>query len=146
MWDPYLYFHSFKAHGRIYRNPDEANARIKEINEEIFKWGLSDGRLTEWLLIEDALAEEWARATDRRRKAEHQQWKLEQIRNTERELEMLRNELGGKREESASFWMYMIEYDDKNGRRRKSHYKTRTGFLKAYLKMVKEDIDVIFAE
>lgn len=140
------YFHPFTAHGQTFRTPEQANERIKEINEEIFRLGLSDGRLTEWLVIEDALAEEWARASERRRKAEYQQWKAEQIRNTESELRMLEAELGGKREEGAGFTFRRIDWIDKSGKRRISRYSTEGGFLRAYLKMVKSDIDVIFAE
>jgi hypothetical protein len=146
MSDYYTYFRPFEAHGQRFRNPDEANARIKEINEEIFRIGLSDGRLTEWLVIEDALAEAWKAEKERREKAEYQSWKWEQIRNTERELDMLREQLDGKREEAAHGWFRMIDAIAPNGRRTKTHYRTETGFLKAYLRMVKADYDIIFAE
>ena len=146
MSDYYPYFRPFGAHGEWYRNPDEANARIKEINEEIFRLGLSDGRLTEWLSIDEALTEAWKAATERREKAEYASWKLEQIRNTESELASLREQLDGKREEAAHGWFRMIDAIAPDGRRVKTHYKTETGFLKAYLRMVKADYDIIFAE
>jgi hypothetical protein len=141
--DPY--FFPFNAHGKRYTSPEQANARIKEINEEIFRIGLSDGRLTEWLVIEEALAEEWASASERRQAAEHAQWKRDQIKNTEHELEMLKIDLNGERE-YANCIGRRIDWIDKDGKRRISRYSTEGGFLRAYLKMVKDDIDIIFAE
>lgn len=138
----YNYFQSFKAHGKWYHSEDEANARIKEINEDIFKWGLSDGRLTEWLLIEDALKEEWERAYKRKAEAESRQWKLEQIRETEQEIRQLEARLGGKREEGAGYSIHRITWFDSEGHRKVSRYSTDGGFLRAYLRMIKADIDV----
>lgn len=36
-----------KAHGQYFANKAEADARIAEINEEILRYGVSDGRVTE---------------------------------------------------------------------------------------------------
>ena len=47
-----------KAHGVEYANKAEAEARIAEINTEIFQWGVSDGRVTEILCIIDMLQQE----------------------------------------------------------------------------------------
>ena len=141
--DPY--FFPFHAHGQRFTSPEQANERIKEINIDIFQSGLSDGRLTEWLSIEEALAEEWAKASKRRQEAEHARWKREQIKNTERELEMLKQDLNGEREYANQIGR-RIDWIDKDGKRRISRYSTEGGFLRAYLKMVKNDIDIIFAE
>lgn len=47
-----------KAHGVEYASKAEAEARIAEINTEIFQSGVSDGRVTEILCIIDMLQSE----------------------------------------------------------------------------------------
>lgn len=47
-----------KAHGVEYVSKAEAEARISEINTEIFQSGVSDGRVTEVLCIIDMLQKE----------------------------------------------------------------------------------------
>lgn len=47
-----------KAHGVEYATKAEAEARIAEINTEIFQSGVSDGRVTEILCIIDMLQKE----------------------------------------------------------------------------------------
>ena len=135
----------FKAHGKVYNSEEEANARIKEINELIFQIGVSDGRLTEWLDIEDGLAEAVQKAKDREKREEEYkrlQWKAEQIRETERELASLKIQLGGEREYGGDGYQHRITWFDANGHRRVSRYTTTTGFLKAYLRMIKADVAV----
>lgn len=139
----YLYF---KAHGKEYRSVEEGNARIKEINEEIFVKGVSDGRLTEWLDIEDAMSEAVAKRNERKAEQDHLEWRVKQIRETKRQLDMLRFRLGGLREESYGYYNFRIDWIDAEGKRRISRYKTETGFLTAYLRMIEADIYVIFAE
>src|SRR4030095_10728317 len=137
-----IYFRSFKAHGKTFTSREEAEARIKEINEEIFVKGVSDGRLTEWIDIEDALKEAVEAAEKRRKESEYFQWKLDQIRETERELRSLEAKLGGSREEGAGYPIHRITWLEETGNRRVSRYSTDTGFLKAYLRMIKNDVSV----
>lgn len=47
-----------KAHGVEYASKAEAEARIADINTEIFQHGVSDGRVTEILCIIDMLQQE----------------------------------------------------------------------------------------
>lgn len=47
-----------KAHGQHFADKAAADARIAEINEEIFRYGVSDGRVTEILCIIDMLQKE----------------------------------------------------------------------------------------
>lgn len=137
-----IYFRSFKAHGKTYISREDAEARIKEINEEIFVKGVSDGRLTEWIDIEDSLKEAVEAAEKRREASERIQWKIDQIRQTERELESLKEQLGGEREYSGDGYQHRITWFDEKGHRKVSRYTTTTGFLKAYLRMIKNDVSV----
>ena len=139
----YLYF---KAHGKVYRSAEEGNARIKEINEEIFVKGVSDGRLTEWLDIEDSMAAAKEREYKRKRDSEAAEWKREAIKQTKHELEMLKLELNGEREYGGHGYMRRIDWIDAEGKRRISRYTTEGGFLRAYLRMIESDLYVIFAE
>lgn len=136
----------FKAHGKTYYSEEAGLARIKEINEEIFVKGVSDGRLSEWLDIEDSMAEAKEREYKRKQASEAAEWKREQIKQTKHKLEMLKLDLNGEREYGGHGYIRRIDWIDKDGYRRISRYTTEGGFLKAYLKMVETDIDVIFAE
>lgn len=142
------------AHGAVYGTPAEANARIAELNEENARIGASDGRVTEILLITEAMyAEGWEQAP-RAREAARQEaasrrpktpklsaWASEQIMKAEQELAQIK-----RSGYDDGQWRYLKTQDDAGRIKVRREYKTQAGFLTAFVREVRRGHDILIAE
>lgn len=125
------------AHGKTYSSRAAAEARLAELAKLDAELGASDGRVTEALLIREALAALPAEKTPEeieaaRREADYRRHAADQVLAAEREL---RN-LSPEERESAGFDIHRLHYyDEKTGRETIARYKSEPGFLRALIRV-----------
>jgi hypothetical protein len=148
---------SITAHGSRYSTASEANARIAELNEENARLGASDGRVTEILLVTEAMQEagweqtpqdahrEQVRANTR---ARYQQAPAlpaglaGEVRDSERRIAWL--EANPAADDGK--WRYLKTQDDDGRIKVRREYKTEVGFLRAYVREARRGHDILIAE
>lgn len=147
---------SITAHGATYSSPAEAQARIAELNELNQQLGASDGRVTEILLITEAMqAEGWEKSPAEARmeqaiansRARYQQtpalsaWASEQIMKAEQELAAIK-----RSGYDDGQWRYLKTQDDAGRIKVRREYKTQAGFLEAFVREVRRGHEILIAE
>ena len=136
------------AHGVQYATAAEANARIAELNEENLVLGASDGRVTEILLITEALQEAGLEAAPRAarpaRRPEPQlgEYMTAKVIEAESRVAYL------KRNKTADDgqWRYLRTQDEAGRVAVRKEYKTEAGFLAAFIREARRGHDILIAE
>lgn len=142
------------AHGSTYGSPAEANARIAELNELNLQLGASDGRVTEILLITEAMQEKGWEEAPRTREAAREEarkarpqarvlsaWESEQVMKAEQELAAIK-----RTGYDDGQWRYLKTQDDAGRIKVRREYKTQAGFLEAYVREVRRGHEILIAE
>ena len=141
---------SITAHGATYRTAAEANARIAELNEENARLGASDGRVTEILLITEALQDAGLEAGPRaaqpvaKRPAapvlgEYMTAKVIEAEGRVRYLKRNKTADDGQ-------WRYLRTQDEAGRVAVRREYKTEAGFLAAFIREARAGHDILIAE
>lgn len=138
---------SITAHGAAYATPAEANARISELNEENARIGASDGRVTEILLITEAMQKAGWEQTPREaarpaRKAAPVlgAYMGEQVMKAEKELAYIK-----RTGNDDGQWRYLKTQQDGRIKVRRE-YRTQAGFLTAFIREARAGHDIVIAE
>jgi hypothetical protein len=136
------------AHGASYSTAAEANARIAELNEENARLGVSDGRVTEILLITEAMQAAGWEQTPREAAAPKRPAGVPTLG------ELTRQYINEARKDLASIkrtgyddgkWRYM-KWVTPEGRMYRREYRTQAGFLKAYIREASRGSEILIAE
>lgn len=135
------------AHGTTYQTAAEANARIAELNELNAQVGASDGRVTEILLITEALQAAGleltpAQATRPARPAAPVlgPLTLQYIAEAQADLASIR-----RTGYDDGKWRY-LKVITPEGRMTRREYRTQKGFLTAYVREASRGSEILIAE